>query len=226
LERQQPLEEVWRIGRAIRSQTIGKLKTETALAASGIIEDHLYVFGGCSDPAEITGIRAGGLRLDLIRGKISPVNTPGDAAFCLTAHAVVRRGLFIFGGARPDPKTVYASLDTAWAFETDKNVWRKLQNYPMSVRGAVAVNLDDRRILIGAGYGGQPEDFLKTAFIYDTKANSYAATLDFPVAAIVGALLRHNGVVYCLGGEDSAHRTAACFSIKVSELIKAAKPAR
>jgi len=226
LNRKQPLDEVWRIGKSIRPEIIAKLRTETTLTASGIIGDNLFIFGGCNDPAEITNIRAGGVRLDLRQGTTSPLRTPEDTAFCLTANAVVKHRLFIFGGARPDPKTVYANLETAWAFDADRNDWRKLKNCPMPVRGAIAVNLDDRRILLGGGYGGQPEDFLKSAFIYDIKENSYATTVDFPVAAIVGALLRHNGVVYCLGGEDSARRTAACFSIKVSELIEAARPVR
>jgi N-acetylneuraminic acid mutarotase len=171
-------------------------------------------------------MQAGGVRLNLKKSKTSLLRSPDDKPFCLTANAVVKRELFIFGGARPDPVATYKNISTAWAFDADKNTWRSLKPYPIPARGAIAVNLDNRRILIGAGFGGEPEDFLKTAYIYDVRANTYTQTVDFPVAAIVGGLLCHNGLVYCLGGEDNTRRTAACFSIKVSELVEAAKGSR
>jgi hypothetical protein len=85
------------------------------------------------------------------------------------------------------------------------------------------VELDENRILIAGGYGGEPEDFTARAFIYDIKRDSYAATTNLPIRAVVG-LVRLDDYVYSLGGEDRMkHRTDACFRIRVTELFGAAK---
>jgi hypothetical protein len=95
-----------------------------------------------------------------------------------------------------------------------------LQALPVFVRGAAAVVLDKRHILVAGGYGGDPEGFLSGAFIYDREKNAHARTTDLPVPAIT-ALARSGDLVYVLGGEDRMkHRTDACFRIRVRELLR------
>ena len=83
--------------------------------------------------------------------------------------------------------------------------------------------LDNHRILIAGGYGGDSRDFLAVAYIYDTRQDSYTKTMDLPIAGMVG-LVRAGDYVYCVGGEDKSpqHRTALCARVKVTELLKAA----
>lgn len=218
----QPRKDVWRMEPSLVLKRTGELRAVAALAAGGVIGESLFIFGGCADPAKLDGLHKGGERLHLPSGKAAALASPGDFAFGLAASVVVGQELFIFGGARHDPVTQVVNLSTAWAFDAGKSTWRRLQPYPFVVRGASAVMLDQRHILIAGGYGGEPADFTAAAFIYDTRRDAYMKTMDLPIAALVG-LVRAGDFVYCLGGEDKMkHRIATCARVRVDELKKAA----
>ncbi|MBI3852087.1 MAG: hypothetical protein HY298_17655 [Verrucomicrobia bacterium] len=222
----QPRKEVWRIKPSLELKRIGELKDDAVVAVGGMVGKDLFIFGGCLDASKLTGFHRSGVRLNLDRGNISALQPPGSVAFGLAASAVVGRELFVFGGVTPDPVNEIANLSAAWAFEAGKDKWRGLHPYPIAVRGVSAVKLDKHRILIAGGYGGQPEGFTAAAFIYDTERDAYTKTIDLPIAALVG-LVRAGDSVYSLGGEDrGGHRSDACFSVKVAELLKASNAIR
>jgi N-acetylneuraminic acid mutarotase len=105
----------------------------------------------------------------------------------------------------------------AYAFSPEKNVWRKLASLTAPTRGLSAVTLDESHIYIAGGY---QEDFTADALIYDVKADSYRKALSLPYAAMVG-LVKMDGHVYCLGGEDKKQsRTDKFFRIPVVDLLK------
>ena len=214
------------MNRSLKLTRIGELKEDAVLAAGGLVGEDLLLVGGCADPSKITGFYGRGVRLNLDGGDISALQPPGNVAFALAASAVLGREWFVFGGVTTNSVTEIANLNAAWAFDAERNKWRGLRPLPIAVRGAAAVKLDEHRILIAGGYGGQPEGFTAAAFIYDTKRDAYAKTMDLPI----GALLRVvcvDDFVYALGGEDRGkHRTDACFRVKVGELLKAAKAIR
>jgi hypothetical protein len=219
----EPRKDVWRIQPSLEPRRIGKLNDDAVIAVGSMVGEDLFLLGGCADPSALTGLHGRGVRLNLGRGDTSPLQPPGSVPFALAASAVVGRELFVFGGVTPAPTNEIANLTDAWALDAGKDKWRSLNPFPIAVRGASAVKLDKHRILIAGGYGGQPEGFTAAAFIYDTKRDAYAKTLDLPVAALVG-LVRAGDFVYALGGEDRGkHRTDACFRVKVAELLKVAK---
>lgn len=222
----QPRREVWRMKSSLELKQIAELKDDAGLAVGGVVGKDLLLLGGCADPSKLTGFYGRGVRMNLDHGNISALQPPGSVAFGLAASVAVGRELFVFAGVTPDPVNEIANLSAAWALDTKKDNWRGLRPYPISVRGASAVKLDKRRILIAGGYGGQPEGFTAAAFIYDTKHDAYTKTMDLPIGALVG-LVRAGDLVYSLGGEDrGGHRTDACFRVKVAELLKAAKATR
>jgi len=221
----QPSKEVWRVDRSLNLTRIGELKDDAVLPAGGVMGNDLFLFGGCADPSKLTGYHGRGVRLNLKRGFTSASQSPGNVAFALAASIVVGHELFVFGGVTTNSITEIANLDAAWAFDAKNNKWRSLHPFPIAVRGAAAVKLDEHRILIAGGYGGRPEGFTTAAFIYDVIRDAYTKTLDLPVGALLG-LVRAGDLVYALGGEDKArHRIDACFRVKVGELLKAASQA-
>ncbi|MBL9131498.1 MAG: hypothetical protein JNG86_09885 [Verrucomicrobiaceae bacterium] len=115
-----------------------------------------------------------------------------------------------------DTKTVLNTAE-AYAFSPEENVWRKLEPLAIATRGLAAVSLDETHIYIVGGYR---DDFTAEAVIYDVKADSYRKATPLPYAAMVG-LVRLDGFVYCLGGEDKMKsRTDKFFRIPVAELLK------
>jgi hypothetical protein len=84
-------------------------------------------------------------------------------------------------------------------------------------RGLTAIALDDQHIYLAGGY---TDDFTADAFIYDVKSNTYSKSKALPYAAMV-SLVKLDGFVYCLGGEDKKQsRTDKFFRIPVVELLK------
>ena len=222
----QPRREVWRMDRSLKLMRIGELKEDAVLAAGGLAGNDLFLVGGCAEPSKITGFYGRGVKLNLERDSVSTFQPPGNVAFALAASVVVGREWFVFGGVTTNSVTEIANLNAAWAFDAARNKWRELRPLPIAVRGAAAVRLDSHRILIAGGYGGQPEGFTAAAFIYDTKRDAYAKTMDLPIGALLG-VVRAGDYVYALGGEDRGkHRVDACFRVKVAELLKAAKATR
>jgi N-acetylneuraminic acid mutarotase len=217
----QPRKEVWHLTRSLKLRQIGELKGEAVLAVGDVVGDDLLVLGGCADAAKLDGLHKGGERLHLPDGKRSPLAPAGDAAFGLAAGTAIGNEFFIFGGAKYDAAKQFIGLNSAWMMNGDPTGWRSLKPYPMPIHASATVNLDDHRILIAGGYGGEPADFTAAAYIYDTRRDSYVRTMDLPIAGMVG-LVRVGDFVYCLGGEDKSpkHRTAACARVKVAELLK------
>ena len=213
------------------------------LAAGGAIGDVLVVAGGTDDPANLAGltrltysfhwgadsrhlvasgiwasyeglpplIRSGGFRVSRM------ADYPGKP-FAVAASAVVGEEIFIFGGMNYDAATKAPLNSTeAYAFSPAKNTWRKLQPLALPNRGLTAIALDDQHIYLAGGY---TDDFTADAYIYDVKSNTYSKAKALPYAAMV-ALVKLDGFVYCLGGEDKKQsRTDKFFRIPVAELVK------
>lgn len=222
----QPCKEVWRMDRSLNLTRVGELSDDAVLPAGGVVGDELFLLGGCADPSKLTGYHGRGVRLNLEHGLISAAQPPGDVAFALAASVVTRRELLVFGGVTTNSVTGIANLNAAWAFDVHKNKWRSLRPFPIAVRGAAAVRLDEQHILIAGGYASQSESFTPAAFIYDARRDVYSKTMDLPVGALLG-LVRFGDFVYALGGEDKArHRIAVCFRVRAVELLEVAQATR
>lgn len=202
-------------------QPVPALPDKIVLCAGGIVRDSFIIAGGTDDAPNLEGLTKRTYSLDLTKRNVAPLPDFPGKPFGTAASAVVGAELFIFGGANWDEahKTV-ANTAESYAFSAGRKQWRKLKPYPLAVRGATAVALDEHRIYIAGGYGGDPEHFLADAFIYDVRTDLYAKAAPLPYAATVG-LVKLDGFVYCLGGEDQMkHRTNAAWRIRVKELTK------
>lgn len=228
-------------GDAVDLRTDFELPKSVVLAAGGAVGDLLIVSGGTNDPANLTGltrdtysfqwgkvsrsfallhIRAAELGRSPLRSSggfhISRMADYPGKPFAVAASAVAGAELFVFGGMNYDAAAAAPVNSTeGYAFSPAKNTWRKLQSLAVAVRGMTAVALDDQHIYLAGGY---TEDFTADAFIYDVKSDSYAQAKALPYAAMVG-LVKLDGFVYCLGGEDMKQsRTDKFFRIPVDAL--------
>jgi N-acetylneuraminic acid mutarotase len=218
-----PRREVWRMNPSLALSRIGELADASAVAVGGVLHDNLIFVGGCTDLGTFEGLRRDAVRFNLRDASVSSLSGPGTVPFCLAASVSAGDQLFIFGGATLDPTKQIVNLNQAWACVAPGMKWRSLRPCPLSLRGASAVQLDQHHLLIAGGYGGQPEDFIAAALIYDTEKDVFARTSVLPTPALVG-LVRLGDYVYSLGGEDKMkHRTDACYRAKVRELLSSAK---
>jgi N-acetylneuraminic acid mutarotase len=219
----QPCNEVWRVKGSGSVENGGSLSWPSAAAMGGVVGSSLIFVGGCANPSDFQGPRKDALMLALKGGARSMIPFPPTEALCLAANLAVGNEVFIFGGATLDSSNQTVNVNNAWAYSPLRNSWRALHPLPVSVRGAAAVQLDKHHILIAGGYGGEPENFIASAFVYDCERDEYSRTRDLPIPAIL-ALARCGQFVYSLGGEDRMkHRTDACYRITVKELLESAQ---
>ncbi|MFN0078087.1 MAG: Kelch repeat-containing protein [Prosthecobacter sp.] len=193
------------------------LPANFVLSAGGRVGKKFYVVGGTDDAANIAGI-TGTTHVISSSGKAERLADYPGKPFAVAASAVVGEGLFVFGGMNYDEASkAPVNATEAHAFSPAKNSWRKLEPLAVANRGLTAVTLDERHIYLAGGY---TDDFTADAVIYDVKADSYRKAKPLPYAAMV-ALVKHEGFIYCLGGEDKKQsRTDKFYRIPVAELLK------
>ncbi len=219
---QAPLQKIIIVAQAKpAAESLPALPQTLVLSAGGIVKDDFIIVGGTHDAANVEGFTRHTLALNLKTKALTTLPDYPGKAFGLAACAVLGTELFVFGGANWNAETkAVANTATSYAFDNTAKQWRKLTPYPLAARGPTAVALDEHHIYIAGGYGGEPEGFLSTAFIYDRRSDSYAPATPLPYAATVG-LVRRDGFVYCFGGEDKMKsRTAAAWRLRVADLLK------
>lgn len=192
------------------------LPDSTVLAAGGNMDGWMILVGGTDDAANLSGVTR--MTHAIMSGDVKRLADYPGKPFATAASAVVREELFVFGGMNYDAEAkLPVNTTEAYAFSLEKNAWRKLTPLAAPTRGLSAVTLDDNHIYIAGGYR---DDFTAEAVIYDVKSDSYRKAKPLPYAAMV-ALIKLDGFVYCLGGEDKKQsRTDKFFRIPVAELLK------
>jgi N-acetylneuraminic acid mutarotase len=194
------------------------LPRHVVLSAGGIIGDDFIIAGGTDDATNIPGFTQDVFAWNLKSKTLTELPDYPGKPFAMAAAAVVGDELFLFGGA--NPTNGITNTAEAYAFSPATKRWRKLKSCPLAARGSAAVALDEHRIYLAGGYGGTPEGFLTVAFLYDTRADSYSPATAIPFAA-TASLIKHDGFVYCFGGEDKPKsRTDAMWRIGVEALLK------
>jgi N-acetylneuraminic acid mutarotase len=199
---------------------IDELPDSMVLLAGGHVKDQYILVGGTDDAANLAGVTRSTHALARFhdRWQVTRLADYPGKPFATAASAVVGGEQFVFGGMNWDEAAQAVQNTTAaYAFDPAKNAWRTIRPLATPVRGVTAVALDDHRIYIAGGYG---EAFTTAAVIYDVKTDSYRKARSLPYAAMV-ALVKCDGFVYCLGGEDKMKsRTDKFFRIPVAELLK------
>jgi len=197
-----------------KARYLGELK-HGVLSVSGVVDGRWIMVGGMDDPANVAGVSRESWTLG--KGEDRLADYP-DKPVAVAASAVVGSELFVFGGMNFDShQKLPINTDVAYAFSPKKNTWRSLKWLPRANRGLSAVMLDEKHIYLAGGY---TDDFTAEAVIYDVSTDRYREAKPLPYAAMVG-LVKHNGFVYCIGGEDKKQsRTDKFFRIPIAELLK------
>ncbi len=207
-----------------------RLKRATSLAVGGVLGEgakrSVYVFGGSTDPAKLDGVMEVGQRVPLkgVDERVMMEKVPPH--FFISSGAVCGGALYVFTSAKASSATTVVNVQDCWVFraETETGEWKALATYPMALRGVTAVRLDDTRIYVAGGYGGEPEAFRSEAYIYDTVRDVFTPAKPLPIAAMVG-LVNDGTWIYCLGGEDAKkHRTDKCWRIAIRALLPPSAP--
>ena len=193
-----------------------ELPATVVLAAGGYLSGKYILVGGTDDAANVAGVTRLTHAFEPATQTFTRLADFPGRPFAVAASTVAGDELFVFGGMNYDAAAhAVANTNTAYAFSPANNTWRTLKPLGLPNRGLSAVALDETHLYIAGGF---TEEFTAAAVIYDVATDSYRPAKPLPYAAMVG-LVKHEGFVYCLGGEDKKQsRTDKFFRIPVKEL--------
>lgn len=203
--------ECWMLDAAAASwKSCGTTAGDTLLGRAEAVEGRIYLFGGCSDVADLTRCSDAVYQRSQ-DGKWSRVSNLPHGAVAMPAKAMVRRRVYLFGGCSMARAGALMNRDDAYAFDTTDGSWKKLRPLPHSNRGMSAVAIDDRHIVLYGGYMASPQEaagkapdfgFTADVLMYDTETDTYEQVGQAPLAAAGVELLYHSGVLFGAGGEQ------------------------
>lgn len=201
-------------------QQLARLPQPLTLAGAGFADDRLFVIGGAADIADFSTVTAHCYewRSGLKEAPRLPDYPAGPTA--LVAVAAGKGRVFAFTGATWEAagKQV-VNRNAAFAFDLATKAWKPIRPYPFAARGVTAVALDEKRVFLAGGFKSAEEGFTDESFIYDTTSDRYEPSARLPIRSMVH-LIKTRDWLWALGGEDRPkHRSAACWRIRVSELL-------
>lgn len=200
-------------------QQLARLPQPLTLAGAGFAGGRLFVIGGAADIADFSTVTAN--CFEWRSSSKEPTRLPDYPAgpTALGAVAAGKKRIFAFTGATWEAagKQV-VNRSAAFAFDLATRTWKPISPYPFAARGVTAVALDEKRVFLVGGY--KSEGFTDESFIYDIASDRYEPAVRLPIRSMVH-LVKTREWLWALGGEDKPkHRSAACWRIRVSELLR------
>ena len=167
-------------------------------AAAESWDSGLYVFGGCAGDRDLSTAKATVWMRDSSY-RWHPIAALPQGNILLSAHASIAGRAYCFGGCTAFHGGGVVNHDDVFSFDYKTHAWTRLHSLPVSVRGASAVALDERRIAILGGYG---ETFLNTVLIYDLERDLFLKETPLTVGLLGAQFVTRQGTLYGAGGED------------------------
>jgi hypothetical protein len=210
---------LWTLDRDLTPRLVSRLTEGFVYAAAAAIGLELHVIGGTDDQAALDRVSRRFRSIDLKTGRVTEL-PPYPEAGLTTGTAVAAGGrVLVFGGASWDAtaRTVINHA-AAHAYDTRTRQWTALPPLRRANRGLTAITLGPRRIYIAGGYENDEVGFVNSAVIFDPENPGYRPATPLPYAGMV-TLVKVDGWIYCLGGEDrKRHRSAAVHRIAAEKL--------
>ena len=129
----------------------------------------------------------------------------------LTAIAVARNRIYVFGGCAMPAGGPVVNRSTAYSYDPQTNAWATLHPLPDAKRGASAVAFEDRSILLFGGYTASPQEaagrsatfgFSAGVLVYDIATDTYKPATPMPVPLLGVEFVMSGRTLYGAGGED------------------------
>ena len=213
--------EVHALDAGLKLTHIADLPQPVVFGGACLCDGKLCVFGGTPDPDDWS---KGGNQLQ--RVNLAAGTTTALASLKQFDHAIgipvviaAKNSLLTFTGAWTDAEAQAHNAAAAFQHDLTTDTWRTLAPYPEAIRGVAGIMLDEQHVYLAGGYGTDAEGFIARAYLYDLRTNQYTPAKPLPLA-INTTLVKGGEFIYLLGGEDQMkHRSAACYRIRVSELL-------
>lgn len=198
----------WRLEQGAREwKRCGVLPKSSLFAVAAAVGKDVYLFGGCTDLVNLSTCRSSVFRRDP-QGKWSHVTDLPGGGVALSAAAELDGRVYLFGGCTANGSAGVENQSSVYLYDPGTNRWKQLRSLPVAARSASAIPLDDSHILIVGGYGEDAKvgtaapGFLRDAWIYNVRSDSYEQATSLPFGVAGMGLTRYGHDVVGVGGED------------------------
>jgi N-acetylneuraminic acid mutarotase len=189
----------WRLNAGEHTWTAsGVLPAASVFAKAESARGRAYLFGGCAN-AELSGCGDSVLRRDE-EGTWGKVSTMPQGPVALSAIAVIREQIYLFGGCSAGVPGGARNRKEAYRFDPLTNRWAALHPLPLAIRGISAAPIDQRYILLAGGYDAQ--GFSAAVYRYDIEGDEYTAVPPLPFPVMGMEMLARGKAIWGVGGED------------------------
>ncbi|MBM3458668.1 MAG: hypothetical protein FJX77_09080 [Armatimonadetes bacterium] len=201
-----------------------------AYGAAAVLGNRLYFTASCRNPSDLNSVVPDAWVLNLARLEQGwrQVAPPPGPARCLSAAAVVRDRLYLFGGCHGNAGSQAVNVADVVRYDPDRDRWEQRRALPRPLRTATAAVLPDGGIALAGGYSGGPTDgeqygpaygFERRVLIYNPGRDRFTEAAPLPIANATVGLGVGPERLHAVGGEDRARsRTDAHFAVTLAEL--------
>jgi N-acetylneuraminic acid mutarotase len=215
----------WRLESGRQSwQRAGEAPRDTLLGRAERVDGRDYLFGGCSDVADLTRC-TDDVQVREADGGWRKVSRMPQGAIAMPASATVRGLVYLFGGCSMPKAGRLVNRAEAYAFDPRSGRWQRLKDLPRANRDLTAAVLEDRYILLFGGYtasqeeaAGKPPDFgfSSAVLAYDVEKETYTDLTPMPLAVAGMEMLVEGNFVYGMGGENRMRdRTSRLLAARI-----------
>jgi len=205
----------WKLDRSkSKWRSTGTLPADALLSRAARVGDSVFILGGCPDVADLAACSDSVWRRD-DGGPWRRVSSLPGGPLALTAIAVARDRIYVFGGCAM-PAGVLANRSAAYSYDPQTNAWATVRALPKANRGASAVAIDDRSILIFGGYTAS--SFSADVLLYDIATDTYTPATPMPLPVLGIEFVMNGQTLYGAGGEDRMRgRSARLIEGRIGE---------
>jgi N-acetylneuraminic acid mutarotase len=192
----------------------GSMPADALLGRAAQVGASVFVFGGCSDVAEL-GTCSDAVWRRNGNGKWLRASTIPSGPLALAAAAVSRSSVYLFGGCSIDTGGKLVNHRRASRYDSISNEWKPVRELPAGNRGLSALAYDDRSIFLFGGY--TDSGFSSEVLLYDIPSDTYRKLKPMPLAVAGVEFVLNGRTLYGAGGEDRMRsRSARLFEANLA----------
>ncbi|MBY0505068.1 MAG: hypothetical protein K2X03_14240 [Bryobacteraceae bacterium] len=196
---------IWRLDASLQKWTAhGETPGDHALGRAARVGRRVFLFGGCADLVDLTRcsdtvwMREG-------EGPWQAVAKLPGGSVVLSAVAVWRGRVWLFGGCQMKAPGALENRAEAWAFHPSTFAFERRRDLPSANRGITALAVRDAIWL----FGGYTAGFTDQVWRYDPRRNAYAKQTALPVALSSIEFVALGKQLLGVGGEDRMRSRSA-----------------
>lgn len=199
--------DAWKLDRRkTKWERSGSVPADLLLARAARVDDSVFLFGGCSDVADLTRCSDAVWRREG-KSEWRRISALPGGPVAMPAVAVAGSDIYLFGGCSMPVAGNLVNHAHAYRYHPPTNRWTTLRNLPTGNRALSAVAVHGNSIYLLGGY--TDAGFTSEVLLYNIGKDSYTRSTPIPVPLAGIDFVLSGDTLYGAGGEDRMRSRSA-----------------